>query len=177
MSNRAVSLPLMFSYTGGAAPGATKVMRKRSESYADAMDDIRSKASSSLRGLIRFLRGCKSRKRNKPLENSIGAIIQEGRLQFQVQIYNMKHLRLSYDAVDSYPPLVLNKQGDRSMTLYRRGTSCSISRTRTIVYDIVVPLSHFQDFCPLADLTPFELSLRLCKSYISCLTYQYARPP
>ena len=50
-------------------------------------------------------------KRNEPLENSIGAIIEEGRLYFQAQIYNMKHLRLSYDAVNSRRPLVLNKQG------------------------------------------------------------------
>ena len=70
-------------------------------------------------------------KRKELLENSIGAIIEEGRLKVEVHFYNMKHLGLINDAVNSCHPLVLNKQGDRSMTLYRKSTATSVSTTRT----------------------------------------------
>ena len=44
--------------------------------------------------------------------------------------------------------------------------------------EIVVPFSRFQDFCPLADLTPFEVSFCLFNSsFISCLTYRCTRSP
>ena len=45
-----------------------------------------------------------------------------------------------------------------------------------LLYDIVDPSSHLQDFCPLPDLTYFEPSLRHCKSsYMTCLTFRYAQ--
>ena len=58
--------------------------------------------------------------------------------------YNMKHSRLSYDVVNSGPPLVLNKQRDHLMTLYRRGTACSISTTRTLNYYLWHSCSFFE---------------------------------
>ena len=44
------------------------------------------------------------------------------------------------------------------------------------LHDIVDLFSHFQDFCPLADLTPVELSLGLCTSYLSCSKYDAQCP-
>ena len=52
------------------------------------------------------------------------------------------------------------------------GAADIISTTRNLNFS----LWHFQDFCPLADLTPVELSLRLCTSYLSCSKYDAQCP-
>ena len=72
---------------------------------------------------------------------------------------------------------ILYKEADRSMKLYSRGRALCISTIPTWfpLYDIVDPFSHFEDFCPLGNLAPFEFSLLVDYSFTSCLTYRYAR--
>ena len=82
--------PLIFATTGGAAPTASKVMtriafklsEKSEDTYAEAMNYIRTKVSFALlKSSVLCLRGCRSLKRpTEIIDSAIGAIVQEGRL-------------------------------------------------------------------------------------------------
>ena len=110
--------PLIFSCSGGAAPGATKVMqrltekvgKKWSQSYADAMNYIRTKISFALlrKRILRF-RGSRSMNRSEQLENSIGAINKEKAVFSGANAKHSKVSEFSYDAVNCYPLLHKNK--------------------------------------------------------------------
>ena len=72
--------PLIFAATGGAAPAATKVIRKiaeklsdkKKERYSDVITFIRTKLSFALlRSSVLCIRGCRSLKRPQIIENSI----------------------------------------------------------------------------------------------------------
>ena len=81
-------VPLIFACTGGAAPGSTKTIQelaeklseKQNESYSDIIIFLRTKTSFALlRTAIFCLRGCTNLKNTSNIDNSICAIIEEGR--------------------------------------------------------------------------------------------------
>ena len=82
--------PLIFGCTGGAAPTATRTMQrlaeklseKRQESYPESINYIRTKISFALLGSsILCIRGCRSLRKVQFIDNSISAIVEEGRLR------------------------------------------------------------------------------------------------
>ena len=82
------SVPLIFACTRGAAPDSTKTVQKlaeklsekRNESYSDTINYIRTKISFALlRSAILCFRGCKKLKNTSNIDNSICAVIEEGR--------------------------------------------------------------------------------------------------
>ena len=96
--------PLIFGCTGGAAPTATRTMQrlaeklseKRQESYPESINYIRTKISFALlRSSILCIRGCRSLCKVQFIDNSISAIVEEGRLR-KINIMTM-HLMLIYD--------------------------------------------------------------------------------
>ena len=81
-------VPLFFACPGRAAPGSTKtnqklaekLSEKRKEPYSDTINFIRTKISFALlRSAIFCLRRCKIFKKTSNIDNSICAIIEEGR--------------------------------------------------------------------------------------------------
>ena len=82
--------PLIFACTGGAGPSAPKVMarlalkisEKSVDSYADIIGNIRTQIGFALlRSSVLCLRGCRSLRRQLPVDDSsIGAVVEEGRL-------------------------------------------------------------------------------------------------
>ena len=81
-------VPLILACTEGAAPGSTKTIQKlaeklsekRNESYSDTINFIRTKTSfAHLRSAILCLSGCKNLKNTSNIDNSVCAIIEEGR--------------------------------------------------------------------------------------------------
>ena len=88
MWNSSIFIPLIFACTGGAAPGSTKTVQKlaekisekRNESYSDTINYIRTKISFALlRNAILCFRVCKKPKNASNIDNSICAVIEEGR--------------------------------------------------------------------------------------------------
>ena len=82
--------PLIFGCTGGAAPTATRTMQrlaeklseKRQESYPESINYIRTKISFALlRSSIFCIRGRRSLRKVQFIDNSISAIVEEGRLR------------------------------------------------------------------------------------------------
>ena len=82
-------MPLIFACTGGTAPSANKVIQrlaeklseKRSETYSDTVNYIRTKVSFALiRSAVLCLRGSRKLKQHQIVENSFGAIVEEGKL-------------------------------------------------------------------------------------------------
>ena len=82
--------PLIFGCTGGAAKTATRTMQrfseklseKRQESYPESINYIRTKISFALlRSSILCIRGCRSLRKVQFIDNSISAIVEEGRLR------------------------------------------------------------------------------------------------
>ena len=82
--------PLIFGCTSGAAPTATwtmqrlaeKLSEKRQESYPESINYIRTKISFALlRSSIFCLRGCRSLRKVQLIDNSICAIVEEGRVR------------------------------------------------------------------------------------------------
>ena len=82
--------PLIFGCTGGAAPTATRTMQrlaeklseKRQESYRESINYIKTKISFALlRSSILCIRGCRSLRKAQFIDNSISAIVEEGRLR------------------------------------------------------------------------------------------------
>ena len=82
--------PLIFGCTGGGAPTATRTMQqlaetlseKRQESYPESINYIRTKISFALlRSSILCIRGCRSLRKDHFIDNSISAIVEEGRLR------------------------------------------------------------------------------------------------
>ena len=81
--------PLIFSCTGGAGPSATRVIKqaasklslKNDDSYANIITFIRTKISFALLwSSVLCLRGSRSLRRPQPVEASMGAVVEEGRL-------------------------------------------------------------------------------------------------
>ena len=81
-------VPLIFACTGGAALGSTitiqkqaeKLSEKRNESYSNAIHNIRTITSFALlRSAILCLRGCRKLKFTSNIDNSVCAVIKEGR--------------------------------------------------------------------------------------------------
>ena len=77
-------VPPIFACTEGAAPGSTKTIQKlsekRNESFSDTINFMRTKVTFALlRRAILCLRGCKNLKNTSNIDNSICAIIEEGR--------------------------------------------------------------------------------------------------
>ena len=84
---------LIFACTGGAAPGSTKTVQKlaeklsekRNESYSDTINYISTKMSFALlRSAILCFRGCKKLENTSKIDNSICAVIEEGRFQLTI---------------------------------------------------------------------------------------------
>ena len=80
-------VPLIFACTGGAGPKATKTIQKlaekisekRNDTYQETINYLRTTISLALlRSAILCIRGCRSLKRPFVVDNSIGAIVEEG---------------------------------------------------------------------------------------------------
>ena len=86
---QSILFPLIFECTGGAAPTVTRTMQrlaeklseKRQEGYPESINYVRTKTSFALlRSSVLCLRGCRSQSRIQLIDNSISAIVEEGRL-------------------------------------------------------------------------------------------------
>ena len=86
-------VPLTFACTGGAAPGfaetsqklAEKLSEKQNESNSGTMNFKKTKIICALlRSEVLCLRGCKNLKNTSKIDNSICAIIEEGRFELTI---------------------------------------------------------------------------------------------